>query len=296
MAEIVRVGGNHPVRIGASNVLYRVQSFDINKERTLQQQYQLGTDAAVGTLAEPWRYSAGMEVNLIDTQVERALIGETTATNPVTLLDLFGATGVTVYTPDESLVGGVVESVRYSASTPNGKLSSTWRLRGTSEGAGAVIADPSTSGEVAFLPKSIMVRFDSLGSNLLRVRGMEINLQVRTDDWFQFGSESPWYEFRAEPATRFTLRWYKTRDDTTPGTFNYDLRPMPSESAPDDVEIQIGSYGAAWDASGNIQYLLPGVVAAGFPRSARVNQEAGDEISYSAFDAATGGFTAQVLV
>lgn len=295
MAEIVRRGGNHPIRIGASGVVYRAQSWDMRNARTPNKRYQLGTIPAIGTQFDPWTYRATLEVTPIDTQVERLLTAKSGANDTVTLTDFLNATGLQIYTPDESLVGAVIESLRYQSSVPNNVFTATYNLRGTSEGAKAVITDPTTSGLLSYMPKHIEVRFDSFPTKLLRIKSMDINLALRSAEWFEFSNANPWYVDRTEPATTFTLTWYKSRDATTPETFDYDTRPKPDEGSPDGVEIQLIPAGGAWDAAGNLQFILTNVVTSDVGRNVRVNAEANDEISYTADSATTGGFSVKLL-
>lgn len=295
MTEVVRKGGNSPVRIGASVVVARAQSWQIQDSRNPQREYQLGTVPAIGSNMDAWRYRGTLSVHPIDTQVERALIAEATATNPVTLANLMGMTALSITGPDESLGGALFESVRYTANAPSGVFTANWTFRGTSRGAGATISAPATTGQINFLPKNIMVQFGSLASNLLRVRSIEISAQARNEEAFQFTSGSPWYVDTKEPAVSITIGWWKTRDGTSPGTFAYDLRPAPNEDDPDSLEIQLVPEGGDWDDAGNVQFLLTNVVATGVQNSVSVNSMAEDENTYTADDPTTGGITVQVL-
>ena len=295
MAEVVYRGGNHPVRVGASIVPYLVQSWQINDTRNPQKEYMLGQEAAIGTSMDAWRYRGQMTVHPVDTQVERALIAEGTATSPVTLVDLLEATALALYGPNESLGGAVVESLRYTANAPSGIYMASYSFRGSSRGAGASITAASAPSQINFLPKNIMVQFGTLGSNLLRVRRMEIALNIRTEEAFEFSNEDPWYLDRKEPACTVTLGWFMSRDDTSPGTLAYDYRPAPDEDDPDDLEIQLVPNGGDWDDAGNIKITLANIVSTDIRNSVNVNALGEDESSYTADDSTTGGFQIEVI-
>lgn len=298
MAEVVYTGGNYPVKVGGI-VIDRVQSVNINRTRTLSDEYQMGTEESLGQSEGPWSHSVEITVNPINTQLERALIAQVTTTAAVTLPDLMTATAVDVITPTRTSGDCVFQSVRYSASVPDTTFNATWQLKGLSLSAGASVAAPATTGVVSFKPKNIMVRVASLasmGTTLLRVKSMNINVAARNEDWFEFSNADAWYTDSMSPTVTFSLTFYGSRDSVSPGTTAYDKRPIPDASAPDDFEIQLAPSGAAWDASGNIQIQIANVIVSDDGTSGSTESPIDDTLTYSASDpGGTGGFSIAVL-
>ena len=298
MAEVVYTGGNYPVKVGGV-VINRVQSVNINRTRTLSDEYQMGTEESLGQSEGPWTHTVEIAVNPIDTQMERAIVAEATATNPVNLLDLMSATAVDVITPTRTSGDCIFQSVRYSASVPDTTFNATWQLKGLSTSAGASVAAPTTTGVVSFKPKHIMVRVASLasmGTTLLRIKSININVAVRNEDWFEFANEDAWYTDTMSPTVTLSLTFYGSRDSVSPGTLAYDKRPTPDASAPDDFEIQLAPDGAVWDAAGNIKFEIANVIVSDDGTSGSTESSVDDTLTYSASDpGSTGGFQVTVI-
>lgn len=298
MAEVVYTGGNYPVKVGGI-VIDRVQSVNIARSRTLTDEYQMGTEESLGQSVGTWGHTVEITMNPINTQMERALIAETTATDPVTLTALAAAAAVDVITPTRTSEDCIFQSVRYSASVPDTTFSATWQLKGLNTTTGAAVAAPATTGVVSFKPKNIYVRvasLSSMGTTLLRVKSLNINVAVRNEDWFEFSNEDPWYVDSMAPTVTMSLTWHGSRDSVAPGTLAYDKRPVPEASAPDDFEIQLIPDGAAWDAAGNIKIEIANVIASDDGTGGSTDSSIDDTITYSASDpGGTGGFQISVI-
>lgn len=298
MTEVVYTGGNYPVSVGGV-VIARVQSVNINRTRTLTDEYQMGTEESIGQSEGPWSYMVEIALNTKDTQLERALVGEATATNPVNLLDLISASGVSVVTPTRTVGTCIFQSVRYSASVPDTTFNASWQLKGLSISGGGSVSAPATTGVIAFKPRHIMVRFASLssmGTNVLRVKTFNLTVQARNEDWYEFANSSPWFVDSLSPSVALTLGFYGSRDGASPGTNAYDIRPVPNSSSPDDVEIQLVPDGAAWDDAGNIKFEIPNIVVSDDGTSGSTQSSVDDSLTYSASDpGSTGGFQVTVL-
>lgn len=302
MAEIVLTGEKYPVRIGGATTARRVQSFSVDRTRTAEEDYEMGTTGMIGVGVGPWTYTGRMSANVIDTSIERLFVAEATATTAVTVVTMMAAAGVAIEGKDDGIAGAVLQSVNYNISVPNGKVTAEYSFKGTGTNAGVLgITAPVAGGQSSFRSPKVFAKFGTMpgaSTHLLRVKSIGINVQWNANENYQISATDPFFIEQVTPQVTATIEWHNIVLNPADPTNVVQYRPMPEPGAGDDLEVQIIPTGliSDWDDAGNLQFTAFNLVVDSNRKSQQVGQTGSRTISYrSEGDATTGGFSVQVL-
>lgn len=298
MAETIYKASNSPVKI-ASTVIPRVQDFSITTDRQSEAEYELGNLGPAGTSVGSWTYNGRMSFHPISTLAERAWIGQTTtATYVVKLADIMSATGVAITTPGAGLTGAMVTGLEYSVSVPNGKWACSMDFKATGISGATTVTAPAVSGAGAYRAKHIFARFETLASNLLRIKSLRLRAGYTAEDLYQLSSGDPFALDNTQPVVTADIEWYWLYESTNPGANATDLRPILEEASGTDLEIQVvpTGLGTDWDDAGNIRIMLQNLTTTSRGMSVGIGQQSTHSIGYtSGGDATTYGWSVEVL-
>lgn len=302
MAEIVLTGEKYPVRIGGSVTARRVQSFSVDRNRTAEEDYELGTIGTIGVGVGPWMYTGRMSANVIDTSIERLFVGAATATTAVTVATMMAASGVAIEGKDDGVAGAVLQSVNYTISIPNGKVTGEYAFKGTGANAGVLgITAPVAGGQSSYRSPKVFAKFGTMpgaSTHLLRVKSITINAQWRTNEDYELSNIDPFFIEQTQPQVTATIEWHNIVLNPADPTDVKQYRPMPESGSGDDLKVQIIPTGliSDWDDAGNVQFTCFNMVVDANRKNQQIGQTGSRTISYrSEGDATTGGFSVQVL-
>lgn len=302
--EIVLTGELYPVRLGGSGgaLARRVQSFSVDKTRTTEEDFEMGTEGVIGVGVGPWMYTGRMSANLIDTAIERAFIAETTATNDVTLKEMMNAAGIDIEGKDDGIGGAVIQSVTYNVSVPNGKVTAEYSFKGTSLKAGVLaLTSPAAGGVGSYRsPKAFVAIGTVPGSNIYmkRVKSVSINLQFRAAEDYELSATDPFFIDQTTPSITVTLEYHNTVLSPADPTDPKGYRPEPEPSSGDDLTVWIIPSGLIADraATGALVLTVYNLATESNRKNQQINQTGSRTIAYrSEGDATTGGFKIQLL-
>lgn len=298
MAETIYKGSNSAVKI-ASTVIPRVQEFSIDTDRQTEAEYELGNLSPSGTSSGSWSYTGRMAFNPISTLAERAIIGQSAAANYVVkLADLMTATPVAITTVGAGITGAVVTGVSYSVSVPNGKWSCNMDFKAAGISGITTVTAPAVAGVGAFRAKHIFARFESLASNLLRIKSLTLNAGFSAEDLYQLSSGDAFAIDNTQPNVTAEIEWYWVTESVNPGTNATDYRPILEDASGEDIEIQVvpTGIGTDWDDVGNIRIMLNNMTTNRRALSVATGSQGTHRLSYiSGGDATTYGWSVDVI-
>lgn len=304
MAEIVLTGEQYPIRIGGSGgaLVRRAQSFSVDRNRTTEEDFEMGTIGTIGVGVGPWMYTGQMSTNLIDTSVERAFVGEATATNDVTLKEMMSAAGISLEGKDDGVGGCVIQSITYSVSVPNGKVTAEYSFKGTSTLPGVLtLTSPVAGGVSAYRsPKAFVALGTVPGSHIYmqRLKTVTINVQFRAAEEFEISYVDPFFISQTTPQVTATIEYHNTVLSPADPANPIGYRPMPEPSSGDDLTVWIIPSGLIADraATGTLVLSVLNLATESNRKTQAINQTGSRTIAYrSEGDATTGGFKIQLL-
>lgn len=302
--EVVLTGEQYPVRIGGAGgfLARRVQSFSTDHNRSTEEDFEMGTIGTIGIGVGPWMYTGRMSTNLIDTAIERAFIAEATATNDVTLKDMMAASGISIEGKDDGIGGCVLQSITYTVSVPNGKVTAEYSFKGTSKLSGVLsLTTPVAGGVSAYRSPKVFVGIGTVpGSNIYmkRVKTVTINVQFRAAEEFELSASDPFSISQTGPQVTTTVEYHNTVLSPADPTDPRGYRPLPEPSSGDDMTVWIIPNGliGSNSSTGTLVLTVYNLVTESNRKSQALNQTGSRTIAYrSEGDATTGGFKIQLL-
>ncbi len=299
--EIVLTGDKYPVELDGTT-LKRVQSFSANRGRTVEEDWELGTEQAIGTSAGPYNTSGTMTATIVDTSIERLFCDIATATDPVDVTDLIVAAGMDIKGKDDGISGAVLQSITYNMSVPNGKLTADYNFKGTGVLAGDLaITAPASGGESSARSPKIFARFTTMlggATHIARLRSIAINVQLRSNDYVELSNADPFLVDQSQPQVTATLEWHNIVLSPADPTSMLGYYPMFEASDAQSLIVQYIPTGdiADWDAEDNLKFTVYNLVAERNQKNQSVGQGGTRSINYRSNGHATyGGFRVRVM-
>lgn len=302
--EVVLTGEQYPIRIGGSGgaLVRRVQSFSTDQNRSTEEDFEMGTIGTIGIGVGPWMYTGRMSTNLIDTSVERAFVGEATATNDVTLKEMMSATGISLEGKDDGIGGCVIQSITYTVSVPNGKVTAEYSFKGTSALAGVLsLTSPVAGGVSAYRSPKAFVGLGTVpGTHIYmqRLKTVTINVQFRAAEEFEISYVDPFFISQTTPQVTATIEYHNTVLSPADAADPRGYRPIPEPNSGDDMTVWIIPSGLIADraATGTLVLSVLNLATESNRKTQAINQTGSRTIAYrSEGDATTGGFKIQLL-
>ena len=256
----------------------------------------------LGVSASPWTYTGRISANLIDTSIERAFIVEATATNDVTLKELMAAAGIDIEGKDDGVSGAIIQSINYTVSVPNGKITAEYAFKATGVKAGVLTLNAPVAGGIGSYrsPKVFVALGTVPGSHVYmqRLKTVTINVQFKANDNYEISYTDPFYIEKTSPQVTATIEYHNTVLSPADPADARGYRPMPEPSSGDRLYVRIVPSGliADWAAAGTINLTVFNLAAESNRKSQQVGQTGTRTIAYrSEGDATTGGFSIKVL-
>jgi len=154
--------GDYPVGIDGV-FMGRVQEFEVTPTYPREQVYQLGSQEAVGSVAEATDYRGRLRAYGIDNSIEAALGG-------LTAVSWQNHTGSSIDGPVKGMTGAKMGRFEYSCRV-GGWFEETFDLWGTGESNGSTLV-ASTAGDIAFRAKDLCVTIN--GTSTVRLQSFRV--------------------------------------------------------------------------------------------------------------------------
>lgn len=169
--------GDYPVGIDGT-FTKRVQDYETSPVYPREQVYQLGSQEAVGSVAESTDYRGRLRAYGIDNTIETALGG-------LTPIAWQGHTGSAVAGPTHGITGAKLSRAEYSCRV-GGFFECSYDLFGTGESAGSTFTDDVT-GDIAFRAQDIEVQVN--GVSAVRAQSFRVTVDSQPTEVRELNNE-----------------------------------------------------------------------------------------------------------
>jgi hypothetical protein len=170
--------GDYPISIDGT-FIKRVQDFETRPTYPREQVNQLGSEVAVGSVADATDYSGRIRAYGIDNSIEEALGGLTPTTWKA-------HTGSSVDGPTHGITGAKIGRAEYSCRV-NGFFEESFDLYGTGESNGSPSISGDVTGDIAFKSKSINVEVN--GTSAVRAQSFRATVDCAPTEVNELNNE-----------------------------------------------------------------------------------------------------------